>query len=162
MCWVYQLFRAACSASASASVPSIQLADQHAAYHQVDAEDMLRELRPNGAAPHAAAAAAAPPPSCPHGPRLPWGWRLPALPLPIAGAMRPGKPGHAAGHVPSPREVRAHAARKRGHSTAAEREESAAAIGERRGAAGLPWRLPRLHWGSAWGAAPGVAAPTGA
>ena len=136
------------------------------AHHQVDAEEMLQELRPSGAAPHAAAAAAAvPPPSSPHGPRLPWGWRLPALPLPMAGAVHPGQPRHAAGHVPSPREAHAHAACKRGRCTAAEREKSAAAVGERRRAAGLPWRLPelqRLRWGSAWGAAPGAAAPTGA
>ena len=113
----------------------------------------------------AAAAAAVPPPSSPHGPRLPWGWRLPALPLPMAGAVHPGQPRHAAGHVPSPREAHAHAACKRGRCTAAEREKSAAAVGERRRAAGLPWRLPelqRLRWGSAWGAAPGAAAPTGA
>ena len=126
---------------------------------------MLRELRPSVAAPHAAAAAVAPLPSCPHGPKLPWGWRLPALPLPIAGAVHPGTPRHAAGHVPSPCEPRNHAACKRGRSPAAEREENAAAIGERRRTAGLPWRLPelpRVRWGNAWGAAPGAAAPTGA
>jgi len=114
---------------------------------------MLQELQRSGVAPaDPASAPAAAPAATPRGPQRPWGWRLPALPAP--GAPRGERGGRDGGRARGA--LQAEGERRRASG-------AAAAAREGRGAAGLPWRLPRAR-ARAPGASAGDdgAAPAGA